>query len=114
MGKSTLSNLCPLWLELTAPMPTLFYFLCIPQPLPTLPQGYHLTRWCSGKESASHCRRLVFNPWRRKWQPTPVLLPGKSHGRRAIVGYSPWGHKESDMTERLHFTSLPPYNPYKC
>ena len=42
-------------------------------------------------------------PWRRKWQPTPVLLPGKSHGWRSIVGYSPWGRKESDMTEQLHF-----------
>ena len=41
-----------------------------------------------------------------KWQPTPVLLPGKSHGQRSIVGYSPWGRKESDTTERLHFTSL--------
>ena len=38
-------------------------------------------------------------PWRRKWQPTPVLLPGKSHGWRRLVGYSPWGHRESDMTE---------------
>ena len=44
-------------------------------------------------------------PWRRKWQPTPVLLPGKSHGLRSLVGYSPWGCKESDTTERLHFTS---------
>ena len=35
--------------------------------------------------------------------PTPVLLPGKSHGWRSLVGCSPWGHKESDMTERLHF-----------
>ena len=41
--------------------------------------------------------------WRRKWQPTPVLLPGESHGRRSLVGYSPQGHKESDTTERLHF-----------
>ena len=40
--------------------------------------------------------------WRRKWQSTPVLLPGKSHGQRSLVGYSPWGPKESDMTERLH------------
>ena len=40
---------------------------------------------------------------RRQWQPTPVLLPGKSHGRRRLVGCSPWGHEESDMTERLHF-----------
>ena len=42
--------------------------------------------------------------WRRRWwQPTPVLLPGKSHGRRSLVGCSPWGHKESDTTERPHF-----------
>jgi hypothetical protein len=38
-------------------------------------------------------------PWRRKWQPTPAFLPGKSHGRRSLVGYSPRGHKESDTTE---------------
>ena len=41
--------------------------------------------------------------WRRKWQPTPVLLPGKSNGWGSLVGYSPWGHKESDMTKWLHF-----------
>ena len=40
--------------------------------------------------------------WRRKRQPTPVLLPGKFHGWRSLVGYSPWGHKESDTTGRLH------------
>ena len=40
---------------------------------------------------------------RRQWQPTPVLLPGKSHGRRSLVGCSPQGREESDMTERLHF-----------
>ena len=40
---------------------------------------------------------------RRQWHPTPVLLPGKSPGWRSLVGYSPWGHKESDMTELLHF-----------
>ena len=39
--------------------------------------------------------------WRRKWQPTQVFLPGKSHGQRSLAGYSPWGHKESDITERL-------------
>ena len=43
------------------------------------------------------------DPLRRKWQPTPVLLPGKSHGWRSLVGYSPWGHTES--TEWLHFHS---------
>ena len=42
-------------------------------------------------------------PRRRQWQPTPVLLPGKSHGRRSLVGCSPWGREGSDTTERLHF-----------
>ena len=41
--------------------------------------------------------------WRRQWHPTPVPLPGKSHGWRSLVGCSPWSHKESDTTERLHF-----------
>ena len=67
--------------------------------------------WLSGKESACQCRRLRrcgFHPWvrnihwRRKWQPTPVCLPGKSHGQGSLVGYSPWGHKESDTTEYSH------------
>ena len=40
--------------------------------------------------------------WRRQWHPTPVLLPGKSHGWRSLVGCSPWGHQESDTAERLH------------
>ena len=40
-------------------------------------------------------------PWREKWPPTPVLFPGTFHGERSLVGYSPRGHKESDMTEQL-------------
>ena len=60
-----------------------------------------------GKEHASQCRRHKqhgFNPWvwkipwRRAWQPTSVFLPRESHGQRRLAGYSPWGHKESDMT----------------
>ena len=47
---------------------------------------------------------------RRKWQPTPIFLPGKSPGQRSLVGYNPWGHKESDMTEhacmRMKYTEL--------
>ena len=50
---------------------------------------------------------LVYVPgWRRQWHPTtgtPVLLPGKSHGWRSLVGSCPWGHEELDTTERLHF-----------
>ena len=41
--------------------------------------------------------------WRRQWHPIPALLPGKSHGRRSLVGCSPWDCEESDTTERLHF-----------
>ena len=48
---------------------------------------------------------FTFMYWRRKWQPTPEFLPGESQGRRSMVGYSPWAGKESDITERLHFTS---------
>ena len=39
------------------------------------------------------------SPWRRKWQPTPVSLPGEARGQRSLVGSSPWGHKELDTTE---------------
>ena len=55
--------------------------------------------------------RLRFDPWvrklprRRKWQSTLVFLPGKSHRQRSLAGYSPWGHKESDMTKRLSTTT---------
>ena len=45
-------------------------------------------------------------PWRRVWQPTPVFLPGESHGQRSLVGYSPGGPKELDMTERLRTHTL--------
>ena len=62
----------------------------------------------SGKEPACQCRRHKrhgFNPrvgkipWKGKWQPTPVLLSGESHGQRSLAGYSPWGRKELDRTE---------------
>ena len=61
-----------------------------------------------GKEPTCQCmrhKRLRFNPWvekipwRRKWQPTPVFLPGESHAQRSLLGYSPWDHKESDTNE---------------
>ena len=43
----------------------------------------------------------ISNPWRRKWQPTSVFLPGKFHGQRKLASFSPWGHKELDTTELL-------------
>ena len=58
------------------------------------------------------CGRLGFDPWvrkilwRRKWQPTPVPLPGISHGRRSLVSYCPWGREELDTTERLHLSLI--------
>ena len=45
-------------------------------------------------------------PWRRAWQPITDFLPGESHGQRSLVGYSPWGHKESDMTEVTYHCTL--------
>ena len=41
------------------------------------------------------------DPWGKKWQTTPVFLSGESHGQRSLLGYSPWGHKESNVTEQL-------------
>ena len=55
-----------------------------------------------------------FDLWRRKWQPTPVLLPRKFHGWRSLVGYSPWGHKELDTTERLHLKGPRGLNQMRC
>ena len=61
-----------------------------------------LPRWCSGKEPTCQCRRCRRRrfdpwvrkiPWRRKWQPTPVFLPGKSHGQRSLVGCIAWDCK---------------------
>ena len=65
-----------------------------------------LPRWHSGKESACNAgnRHRFLSwvgkiPWRRKQQPTPVFLPGESHGQGSLVGYSPWVHKELNTTE---------------
>ena len=78
------------------------YFSCHTQGLPW---------WLSGKESAYHCRRRrshKFDPrvrkilWRKAWQPTPVFLPGKSHGQRSLKGYSSWSSIESHVTEQLN------------
>ena len=63
------------------------------------------------------CRRPGFDPWvgkipwRRKWQPTPVFLPGKSHGRKSLVAYSPRTRKEWDTTKRFHFSLESPHPP---
>ena len=75
-----------------------------------------------GIESALQTNSLPLSNqrWRRQWHRTPVLLPGKSHGWRSLVGCSPWGRKESDTTEQLHFHFSLSYigegngNPLRC
>ena len=73
-----------------------------------------MTSVFSWQNSISLCPASFYTPrlnlpvtpvsiWRRQWHPTPVLLPGKSHGWRSLVGCSPWGREESDTTEWLHF-----------
>ena len=80
---------------------------------------WELPGQCSDKESACQCKwhkRCGFDPWagkipwRRKRQPTPVLLPGKSHGQRNLGGYSPWSGQESDTTDHA---PTPGYLPYQ-
>ena len=72
--------------------------------------------WHSGKESACQCRRYKrygFNPWvrkipwRRKRQPSSVLLPGKSHGQKSLAGYSPWGHRVGHRSAQHTHTHMP-------
>ena len=77
--------------------------------LALLPQWIHPSCLPASSLYLTHSNILIFSnilSWRRKWQPTPVLLPGKFHGQRSLVSYSAWGRKESGTTERLHFTSL--------
>ena len=72
-------------------------------------QGSHrISRHRTDRQSGAEFGACAFTKtyrwtWRRQWQPTPVLLPGESQGRRSLVGCSPWGCEELDMTERLHF-----------
>ena len=83
-------------------------FLLFPQRSLGWGHGKGFPGGTSGKELTCQYRRhktFGFDHWvrkilqRRKWQPTPVFLPGKSHGQRSLAGYTPWGFKESDMTE---------------
>ena len=84
------------------------------------------TREEKGYGCPAPVRRSTVKRWlshlsrRRQWQPTPLLLPGKSHGQRSLEGCSPWGCEESDTTERLHFhfslscTGEGKGNPLQC
>ena len=87
--RASLIQLLPLTVAFQATL-TSFYLVDIRLGLPC---------WLSGKEPTCRCGRHGFNPWvrkipwRRKWQPIPVFLPGKSHGQRSLMGHSLWGHK---------------------
>ena len=70
-------------------------------PLPTWFARWRINLLCRRPRRCRFDPWVRKMPWRRKWQPTTVFLPGKSHGQRSLAGYSPWGHKESDTTEWL-------------
>ena len=93
-------------------------YSCLPETFQGWKKSHELCEWqtaivrasegCSVKDSACRCRRCKrrgFHPWarkipcRRKWQPTPVFLPGKPHGQRSLEGYSPWDRKECNTTK---------------
>ena len=71
-----------------------------------------LSWWIRWQSLCLQCGRPMFDPWvgkipwRRKWRPTPVILPGESHGWGSLVGYSPWDRKELDTAERLHLLPI--------
>ena len=73
--------------------------------------GLHIWKFIAEAQQNGVLKSMVLKSnrpwqWRRQWHPTPVLLPGKSHGWRSLVGCSPWSCEESDTTERLHFDFL--------
>ena len=88
-GSSSIPETCSL-----SPTKTLFPVTITPPPQPLVTCILF---------SVSMSLPTLGTSWRRQWHPTPVLLPGKSHGQRSLVGCSTWGHEESDTTEQLHF-----------
>ena len=90
-----------LYIEILGPLPQISwggFFNVFPA------ESKGLCWWLRWLKICLQCKRHGFNPWvrkipwRREWQPIPVFLPGKCHRQRSLAGYSPWGHKESDMT----------------
>ena len=99
----------PLSLSFSPPL----LLLILKQQIPfwVSPEQFHDLLWqpdsyCLNMASAhpSFSRDYWFLQWRKKWQPTPVFLPGEFFGRKGLVGCSPWGRRESDMTEPLTHT----------
>ena len=74
-------------------------------------QRWRLRLQCRGRGFDLWVRKI---PWRRKWQPTPVFLPGESHGQRSLVGYSPWGHKRVGHNLAIKQQHPGVHSPYLC
>ena len=100
-------RLIPVTITAVLPLPTVIASTTITSTAITIATYYcclWLSRWLSGKESTCQSRSRRCSPWvgkirwGRKWQPTPIFLPGKSRRQRRMVGYSPCGCKELDMT----------------
>ena len=96
------------WVPLPSPTSKSVLIICGSQCKQVFPGGSVSKK----KKICLQCRRPGFDPWvgklpwRRKWQPTLVLLPGESRGWRSLVGCSPWGREESDTTFTFHFHAL--------
>jgi len=86
--------------------------------LSTAPKSLKLTMYHLPSDLGLQCRRLRFDPWvrkiswRREWLPSPVFLPGEFHGQRNLVGYSPWGRKESDMTKTFTLKGMATHSSF--
>ena len=83
------------------------HFLCSPIGFPGSSASKESAYDAGNAGDAGSIPGLGRFPWRREWQPTPLFLPGEHHGQRSLVGYSPWGHKELDITERLTHFKVP-------
>ena len=117
------------WDWIPAPLPTSFVnlggflkFLCalFSSPLKWSLPPYWVSLMAQQQSIRLQCRRYRFDPrvgkipWRKKWQPAPVFLPGKSHAQRSWMGYSPWGRKESDTLSTACIHTHPYYRVPKC
>ena len=107
LGIFSLINMPLRWLHVFLWLDSCTFFFLFTCPL----YVYGFPGGTVNKESACQCKRgktcgfslwVGMIPWKRKWQPVPVSLPGKFQGQRSLVGYSPWGHKELDTTETEH------------
>ena len=115
----------PNWSEMSGPKWTLcliVWFIssaCTSESLGSNTSSLGLPWWLRGWRVSLQCGRPGFDswvrkiPWRRKWQSTPVFLPGKSHGQRGLVGDSPWGHTKS-QTRLSDFTFQVNPRPASC